>query len=42
MKGGESMIGSAERKRDFGKVMVAAVAAAIVMLVTFVRDASAA
>jgi predicted transglutaminase-like cysteine proteinase len=42
MKGGESMIGSAERKRDFGTVMVAAVAAAIVMLVTLVRDASAA
>jgi predicted transglutaminase-like cysteine proteinase len=42
MKGGESMIGPAERKRDFGTVMVAAVAAAIVMLVTLVRDASAA
>lgn len=36
------MVGSTERKKDFGTVMVAAVAAAIVMLVTLIRDASAA
>src|ERR671930_1421707 len=42
MKGGESVAGSTDRKNDFGTVMVAAVAAAMVLSLTLIRDASAA
>jgi hypothetical protein len=36
------MVASTERKKDFGAVMVAAVATAVVMLVILIRGASAA